>query len=1129
MTEPTPLRGQRLTALVSAALAAVFSPIASSARADWEPVPLVTAAMRDRGIAGGEGTQQIMALAASESGDLFLVGTDVGGIFRSENGRDWEPANIGLRARGGWAFAIDPADSDHLLVVAGNKSNTDSGTAGIYRSTDRGVTWTQRLAQPREPGDRLALVFDPTESLPAGLSRRAYFSGRTQGLFRSEDGGGSWSLLTSEHANSHLGVARDTGRLYVAGPSGFLTSDDRGATFATRRAAPSGGLSTPDAATVYVTEGTSIFRSTDRGETWTAVSTTGIPFATGQSLTYIAVNPADHRQILVNRSAPEYYNHRAFSTRDGGATWTQFVFDNQNSFIPYNGRPTSFLWVGGVAWAEGGDWITRSTDGGRTFAWSSSGLNGIMLGGMFAFSPTRPSLLFFGAQDYNGALTTDGGHTWTYQNASGHGWGGNLYGGHAATPEVLFGGGGGWDPPRTLRVKRNGVWSDTGLVFTGLDASYSSPRAAAILFASNWRSTDNGATWHDMAAAGVAVPCHGVLTHHPVTLDLYGVARVDTTSHVVRSTDDGATWQILSSVTGMIRDLAYDHMRDRIWLSVRSNTQNQIVDLMFTDLRNGAWTTPARADPYPPNDSVGAWARARINTVAVDPVDPSIVYLGSSRSYYRSDNNVIRSLDGGLTWENLSLRGTPPPGRRDAPSEVVCVRVHPVTRYLWVGTGCFGFWKLPPPGHTALADPSPIEISLPREVVVNRSLPLTNDTAIALTARLTVPDLRGYSVATSRESGGPAYVWQDIAPDASPAGGGTTLTDLNNQNDALSSLLSIGFGFPLFGELHQQLSVSTNGSLHFGARPASALASDTDLPAAGFGASLFPAWDDLRLFNNTTPPSRIHYAKPEAGVFVVQYSDVRQSSRNGARVSFQVRLAQSGEILVHYRHADLDSSLGYTVGVQNTDRSRFVQIARGGDFLASGLSLRLRPTPQWFGSQPAALSLAAGAHAEPLLSFDTRGLSLGLHTTTLSITTDGDLLPPQLIPIRLTVREDTPTEAWRRLHFDDPLALGVAAADDADPDGDGIPNLLEYALGLSPVSADTTVNAFAYDTDSSGRLRVGVVPLRDDLLHVVEFSGDLIDWPHRVLAAGPAGVEVLVHDPEPGPRRFARLVIERAD
>lgn len=43
----------------------------------------------------------------------------------------------------------------------------------------------------------------------------------------------------------------------------------------------------------------------------------------------------------------------------------------------------------------------------------------------------------------------------------------------------------------------------------------------------------------------------------------------------------------------------------------------------------------------------------------------------------------------------------------------------------------------------------------------------------------------------------------------------------------------------------------------------------------------------------------------------------------------------------------------------------------------------------------------------------------------------------------------TPIEQWRLLHFGTPANLNDGA-DDADPDGDGAKNLLEYALGLDP-------------------------------------------------------------------------------
>lgn len=47
----------------------------------------------------------------------------------------------------------------------------------------------------------------------------------------------------------------------------------------------------------------------------------------------------------------------------------------------------------------------------------------------------------------------------------------------------------------------------------------------------------------------------------------------------------------------------------------------------------------------------------------------------------------------------------------------------------------------------------------------------------------------------------------------------------------------------------------------------------------------------------------------------------------------------------------------------------------------------------------------------------------------------------------------TPSETWRLTHFGS-LEETEETADDADPDGNGIPNLLEYALGSNPLVAD---------------------------------------------------------------------------
>ena len=74
----------------------------------------------------------------------------------------------------------------------------------------------------------------------------------------------------------------------------------------------------------------------------------------------------------------------------------------------------------------------------------------------------------------------------------------------------------------------------------------------------------------------------------------------------------------------------------------------------------------------------------------------------------------------------------------------------------------------------------------------------------------------------------------------------------------------------------------------------------------------------------------------------------------------------------------------------------------------------------------------------------------------------------------------------------------VAAASTADPDGDGISNLLEYAFDLSPSSADTVAVTQASVVNVSGTRRVEITfvrPInRPDLVYTVEVSSNLMTW-----------------------------------
>lgn len=82
---------------------------------------------------------------------------------------------------------------------------------------------------------------------------------------------------------------------------------------------------------------------------------------------------------------------------------------------------------------------------------------------------------------------------------------------------------------------------------------------------------------------------------------------------------------------------------------------------------------------------------------------------------------------------------------------------------------------------------------------------------------------------------------------------------------------------------------------------------------------------------------------------------------------------------------------------------------------------------------------------------DTSGLPAGETVVALQAVNAGRVTASA--PFDLLIADFTPLAAWRLQHFGTLSALGEAA-DEADPDGDGLSNLEEHALGSDPLKAD---------------------------------------------------------------------------
>lgn len=128
----------------------------------------------------------------------------------------------------------------------------------------------------------------------------------------------------------------------------------------------------------------------------------------------------------------------------------------------------------------------------------------------------------------------------------------------------------------------------------------------------------------------------------------------------------------------------------------------------------------------------------------------------------------------------------------------------------------------------------------------------------------------------------------------------------------------------------------------------------------------------------------------------------------------------------------------------------------------------------------------------------------------------------------------TPLELWRDTHFGS-TANAEGGADASDPDGDGLPNLLEYALGRLPLTADGAGAVSAALTGDGLRLALTFARIADpSLTYRVEAKDDLastVAWSTVWSSTGATNAvgTVTVEDTEliaDHPRRFLRLRIE---
>ncbi len=535
-----------------------------------------TFAVANSGLSGS-----IRSLAVDPVDGNRIYAATSSGLYSSDNrGDSWTrrgQAASDVERRSAFYVAVHPTDNSVLfLVVAASSGNPTDG--GLYRSANRGASWSQAITQSVD-----RIVGHP--GFPDRLYAYANGSSNTVRLYRSMNRGQTWDTIFNQAQSpfqrfNNLVLDSATGAAsFAATAIGPARSPDGGLQWTPANAAPAdlvavdlvGDLRTPQS--LYTSSGVrGVLKSQDQAQTWQVASH---GFA-GFSPTQVVVHPTDPRTIYALSGLSTRSLRRS---RDGGETWRELTgysgilgscaLDPANPNTVFLAAARSEIFPAGDAWQ-----LWRSLDGGDT--WS-------LRGDIIANSPNFQSAqwiieLAFDPGDSNriyaaafggigSAPQSERGGVYRSENG-GASWTRVLEAGDLFTvlvdpsnPSTVYAGSG-------ANIVGNGLYKSTnrgqswvqmnsGLPNTAIQNLVIDPLNPQRLYArplleALYRSTNGGGSWSPFRINGQDVREIGF---HPTQPVAYATMN---DGSVWRSRDDGASWQPIGAPGGIPRQFAFD-------------------------------------------------------------------------------------------------------------------------------------------------------------------------------------------------------------------------------------------------------------------------------------------------------------------------------------------------------------------------------------------------------------------------------------------------------------------------------------------------------------------------------------------------------------------------------------------
>ncbi len=551
-----------------------------------------------------EPTGSIGAIAVAPSDPrIIYVGSGEGlarpdlstgdGVYKSTDaGKSW--THLGLRdSQQIGQVAVDPTNPNIVFVAAEGHPYGPNEERGLYKSTDGGATFKRVLfvndrtgasevqIDPQHPN----IVFAGMWQRQEGPWENGSWEGPDGGLFRSTDGGETWTKLTGGGLPDGITQVNltisptDSKRIYLEAATGrkvgLYRSDDGGSTWVhapvddTRPEERIGGGDLPvpvvdpkDPDTIYVASVVT-WKSTDAGKTWTGFR--GSPG--GDDYQGVYINPNNTKIVALTS------DQGAIITVNGGHTWSQW-YNQPTAQVYHVTADNAFPYRVCSGQQDSGSACvaSRSDDGRITFHdWHPVGIEeygyaapdpldpDIVYGGKVTrydrrtgqvqdvppsalhayralrteplqFSPIDPHNLYFATNFL--WLTRDGGKNWKQISP-------DLSRETFALPAVLNA----YDKEKSAQPIRRGVIYALGLSPLNIDRIWAGTDDGFI-----WTTTDGGAHWSNVTPPELK-PFWKVFNMdagHFDTQTAYAAINTlrldDMRPHLFRTHDGGKTW-----------------------------------------------------------------------------------------------------------------------------------------------------------------------------------------------------------------------------------------------------------------------------------------------------------------------------------------------------------------------------------------------------------------------------------------------------------------------------------------------------------------------------------------------------------------------------------------------------------